>query len=407
MTDYHSPQTANEAAEIVRAAADQNNPLLVQGGGTKADIGAPVQASQTLSSRGMTGVTLYEPSELVIAARAGTPLAEIQAVLAEKKQRLNFDPVTYQSLLGLTGTPTIGAIAAANLSGPRRITFGASRDSLIGIEMVNGKGEIIKNGGRVMKNVTGYDLTKLICGSWGTLGLLTEVCFKLQPMPEGERTLVWSGLSDKKAVALLCAAMGSPFEITSSAHIPDHSVSVPAKTEDGAGEAAQTLIRIEGFAASLAYRTEELTDLLADYGEPIILEQEESTNRWQSVAELDALGANAEDLVWKLSLKPSDGPLMGAFLREKLGAQLLYDWSGGLVWAALDRNQAGADGGASIIRSQMAQLGGHATLIRAPHAVRAASDVFQPLKPGIAQLTRAAKLSFDPKGIFNPGRMGA
>jgi glycolate oxidase FAD binding subunit len=408
MSEILSPTTADEAAEIVRSAAAGNKPIRIMGGGSKAPVTARLNTDITLRSTGLAGITLYEPSELVIAARAGTPLAMITQTLSEQNQRLSFDPVTYQSLLG-TGdatTPTIGAVAACNLSGPRRIAFGAARDSLIGIEMINGKGEVIKNGGRVMKNVTGYDLTKLVCGSWGTLGLLTEVYFKVQPCPESERTLLYEGLDDGQAVACLCMAMGSPFEVTSATHIPPRD-----------GKPAQTLIRIEGFAPSLTYRREELTDLLADYGQPGLLDGAESAALWASIAELDVLKAEPEDLVWKISVKPTDGPILGKTLRDRFGARLLYDWSGGLLWAAFSADavvdtalalggEAG-DGGAGLIRSEVASLGGHATLMRGPQALRAAIPGFQPPSASAAILARAAKQSFDPAGLFNPGLMGA
>ena len=395
MTNLFKPLTAQDAAEIVREAAGYDSKLLIQGGGTKATIGTPVTAQAILSSSNISGITLYEPSELVIGARAGTPLAEIQATLAANNQRLAFDPVSYQALLASRGTATIGSIAAGNLSGPRRILFGAARDSLIGIEMINGKGEIIKNGGRVMKNVTGYDLTKLVCGSWGTLGLLTQLYFKLQPCPEAERSLVWQGLDDQQAVQLLCAAMGSPFEVTSAAHVSAQG-ELPART----------IIRIEGFEASLAYRSEELVDLLVEYGRPDRLDRQASEAIWTDITELSALDASPEDLVWKISVKPTDGPAMGAFLKKRLNAKLLYDWSGGLVWAAIDPRVAGIGGGASRIRSQLAKLGGHATLIRAPQAVRLGGTSFQPPNAAIQRIKRAVKQSFDPKGIFNPGLMG-
>ncbi|MCT4656835.1 MAG: FAD-binding protein [Cohaesibacter sp.] len=397
MTERLTPSCAAEAADIIKNAVDSRSPLIVQGAGTKVAIGAPVSAEKTISSIALDGIRLYEPSELVIAARAGTPIEAVTAELAKNGQRLAFDPVTYQGLLASEGKPTIGGLAAANLSGPRRIAFGAARDSLIGIEMINGKGEIIKNGGRVMKNVTGYDLTKLVCGSWGTLGLLTEVFFKLQPMPETELTLSFSGLDDEKAIALLCDAMGSPFEVTSAAHLP--------ASQGGTGAESQTILRIEGFEASLTYRSGELEDLLSDYGAPQRLEEEESKALWAQVADVSALKAQDEDLVWKLSLKPSNGPKMGAWLREQLGAKLLYDWSGGLVWASIDPAQAGEDGGAKRIREKLATLGGHATLIKGPQDLRSRMSSFQPQNGGLAQLSKAAKLSFDPYGLFNPGRM--
>ena len=248
----HSPRTEQDAGAIVAEAAARRAPLSLVGGGTKADIGRPAQAAATLSAASLTGVTLYEPSEMVIGARAGTPLAEVVRTLEEKGQELTFEPIDYRPLLASAGEPTIGAVAAANLSGPRRILAGAARDNLIGVRFVNGRGELIKSGGRVMKNVTGLDLVKGLSGSWGTLGFLTEVIFKVLPRAERVATLVLRGLDDARAVEALSLAIGSPFEVTGAAHLP-------AAFD---GEGARTLLRIEGFTVSIEYRLGELKRLL-------------------------------------------------------------------------------------------------------------------------------------------------
>src|SRR4051812_13539232 len=269
----HIPSTEQDAASIVAEAAARRTPLSLIGGGTKADVGRPAQTAATLSAAGLTGVTLYEPAEMVIGAWAGTPLSEVVRTLAEKGQELTFEPVDWRGLLGSTGEPTIGAVGAANVSGPRRILAGAARDNLIGVRFVNGRGELVKSGGRVMKNVTGLDLVKGLSGSWGTLGFLTEVIFKVLPRAERVATLVLRGLDDARGIEALSLAIGSPFEVTGAAHLPANL--------DGGG--ARTLIRIEGFTVSIDYRLGELKRLLKRFGAADVIEGQPAAALWESV----------------------------------------------------------------------------------------------------------------------------
>ncbi len=388
-----APQTEAEAAQCVRDARAGARPLAIEGAGTR-PIGRPVNAAHTLSARALTGITLYEPSEMVIAARAGTPLAEVEAALAARGQRLSFEPMDHRPLLGTRGEPTIGAVAAGNVSGPRRIQAGAARDSLIGVRFVSGRGEILRSGGRVMKNVTGLDLVKLMAGSWGTLGLLTEVTFKVQPMPEIEATLVLEGLADPPAIAALTQALGSPFEVTGAAHLPS--------ADSGK---ARTLIRLEGFSDSVAYRFDRLRAALASFGAAQRLDGQESRTLWRSVRDADPIAAPMDQTVWRVSTAPTRGPDAAARIRQAVpDARLFYDWGGGLVWLAVP---AYGDAGAAAIRAALKPLGGHATLVRASDAIRAAVDVFQPLAEPLMRVTAGIKKSFDPAGIFEPGRIYA
>ncbi|MCO5092469.1 FAD-binding protein [Bosea sp. (in: a-proteobacteria)] len=390
----HTPTTEAQACAVVKSVVDSATPLALCGGGTRAGLGRPVQAASTLSSAGLTGITLYEPAEMVIAARAGTPLALVQETLAAHGQILPFEPMDHRALYGSEGEPTIGAVAACNISGPRRINAGAARDSLIGVRLVNGRGEMIKSGGRVMKNVTGLDLVKLMSGSHGTLGFLTEVTFRVLPRPERIVTLQWRGLSSDEGVALLSKALGSPFEPMAAAHLPAGL----------AGEAALTLLRLENFADPIAYRAGELAALLGAYGVPDRLEGAGPDALWRDIRDA-AFFADTGEAVWRLSLAPTNGPKATAAIARALpAARSFHDWGGGLVWLAVP---ADGDAGAAAIRAALRPLGGHATLVRAPDAVRAAADVFQPLSGPLMRLTAGIKTSFDPAGIFEPGRMYA
>ncbi|MGL4495017.1 MAG: glycolate oxidase subunit GlcE [Beijerinckiaceae bacterium] len=377
---------------LVLEAQAARTPLEIIGGGTKRQIGRPMQTAQKMSTRGLSGITLYEPAEMVIGAQAGTPLAAVEKTLAEKGQRLPFEPADYRALLGTSGEPTIGAIAACNLSGPRRIQAGAARDSLIGVRFVNGRGEIVKNGGRVMKNVTGLDLVKLQAGAWGTLGVLTEVIFKVLPQPETQVTLVLHGLDDARAIAALSAALGSPFEPTGVAHLPS-----------GIDGAAKTLLRLEGFADSLRYRSAALQALLKEFGAATPLDAAASAAIWTTMRDATFFAAPSPQAVWRISVAPTRGPAVVATIREKLDIRHAYDWGGGLIWLATD---AHGDAGAVVIRAAIALHGsGHATLARAPADLRNSVSVFQPLSAPLMKLHKGLKASFDPDGVLNPGRM--
>ena len=390
----HRPRTESDVAEIVMDARAAKTPLAIEGGNTRAGLGRPMQAPVILSTSQLTGVTLYEPAEMVISARAGTPVSEIERAIGEKGQMLPFEPMDHRALYGSAGDPTIGAVAACNISGPRRIASGAARDHLIGLRFVNGRAEAVKSGGRVMKNVTGLDLVKLVCGSHGTLGVITEVTFKLLPKARGSGTLVVEGLDDERAVACMSAALGSPFEISGAAHLP------PGLW----GESARTVLRIEHFPDSVHYRLNALEKLLAAFGPMARLDHEPSLNFWRDLRDVGPLVRPSDSAVWRLSVAPTRAPRLMRAICETLPGAYFYDWGGGLIWFA---TPAQGDCGAGAIRRALGATGGHATLARAPDAMRAALDVFEPLSPALMKLTRGVKLSFDPQGLFNPGRMYA
>jgi glycolate oxidase FAD binding subunit len=391
MTAALAPATEEEVAAAVRDASAAREELAIAGGGSRAGLGHPVRATRALSTRKLTGVTLYEPAELVLSARSGTQLAEIEGLLRQNGQRLAFEPMDHRPLYGTAGQPTIGGVAAANVSGPRRILAGAARDSLIGVRAVTGRGEAIKSGGRVMKNVTGYDLVRFLAGSLGTLAVLTEVTFKVLPAPETEATLVLRGLDDKTAVAALSAALGSPFEVSGAAHRP------------GEGAAAETWIRIEGFAKSVAYRVGRLRDELRRFGAVDIVDDAAASRTiWSAIRDLETLAAPSDAPVWRVSIKPGDGPAIAGAIRRAFAARILYDWGGGLVWIA---GGEGPDAGAAIVRAAVKAVGGHATLLRASEEIRRRVPVFEPQFEPLMDLTRKLKHAFDPAGILNPGRM--
>jgi len=385
------PESEAEAAELIATAS---GPLRLEGGATRSGLGRAIQTAATLSSRKLAGVTLYEPAEMVIGAKAGTPLAEIEATLAAKNQTLAFEPMDHRPLFGSAGEPTIGAVAAGNISGPRRVFAGAARDSLIGIRFVDGRGRIIKNGGRVMKNVTGLDLVKLHAGALGTLGFLTEVIFKVGPRPPAAATLVFHDLDDARANNLMCAAMGTPFEITGAAHLP-------AEVGDSR---ARTLLRLEGFPEQLDYRTGRLREHFAEYGRPERLDTEPAAALWRQVRDIRPLLQPREHAVWRLSVPPRTGAGLVARLQGKLDCRVLYDWSGGLVWLAVEEAD---DAGAGAIRAAVHDTGGHATLVRGSPELRSRIAVFAPEPMTVAKLTAGIKASHDPEGRLNPGLMHA
>lgn len=376
----------------------------VVGGGTKRKIGRPVEVTALISTASLRGVSFYEPSELVMQVRAGTSLTQVETELASRNQMLAFEPIDPGPALGEpAGRQTIGAIFATNLSGSRRIAAGGARDHLLGIKAVNGRGELFQSGGRVMKNVTGLDLSRGLAGSWGTLAVLTEVTFKVLPRPEDSATLVYFGLPDDLAIELLCAAMATPFEVSGAVHLPlamAARLEYPALRDEGK---PVTAVRIENFPRATAYRKERLRDHLKSYGKAHILTREETLGFWGELRRLSILPDGASFL-WRILTAPSVGPKLVDAIRRTMTAEAYYDWSGGLVWLEVPPS---ADAGASDIRRMVAMHGGHATLIRATAKVRTGIDVFPPLDFGVARLTRGLKAAFDPVDILNPGRMYA
>jgi glycolate oxidase FAD binding subunit len=396
------PVDEREFSRVLIEASSTNTPLEVVGAGSKQRIGRPMQTAANVSSRALRGITLYEPNEMVMAARAGTPLTQIEDALAERGQMLPFEPVDLGLLAGAEEKQaTIAGVFATNISGARRISAGAARDHLLGLRAVNGRGDIFKSGGRVMKNVTGVDLCRGISGSWGTLAIMTEVTFKVLPAPEDTGTILLLGLPDEIAVEVLCEAMGTPYEVSGAVHLQP---SVVARLwHDGLRQQGQaiTALRVENFTKSVAYRTARLKEHFKAYGEMHELDRTNSLSFWGELRQLSVLmGSDAP--VWRISTSPTAGPKVVAAITAYMDCRAFYDWSGGLIWAEV---LSTTDAGAADIRRVIATHGGHATLIRAEPEVRAAVDVFQPLEPGVERISRKLKATFDPAGILNPGRM--
>ncbi len=406
MTDILKPRDAKEVEDAVRWALSHDKALEVAGQGSKRAIGRPSQTDITLDLSGLTGVTLYEPAELVLSARAGTPLSEIEALLEKNHQELAFEPMDYGPVLGLKAgqnytSGTIGGAIAANLSGPRRIKAGAARDHFLGLSAVTGRGETIKSGGRVVKNVTGYDMCKVLAGSWGTLAAMTDVTVKVLPRAETQATVVVEGLDDASACAAMAAAMGSSCDVSAAAHLPDHVASY----FDGLPNAeAATALRLEGVAPSVRHRKDALAALLKPFGPVLLLDETESRALWRSVRQVKPFATESARVrpLWRISTAPARGHAVAAAITP--AAQMFYDWGGGLIWVAMP---FGDEPDAASIRAAVASVGGHATLIRAEAAVRASADVFEPQEPALAALSKRVKDAFDPKGVLNPGRMVA
>ncbi len=402
MTNVLKPRDAKEVEEAVRWALNADKALELVGAGSKRGIGRPSQTDLTLDLSALSGVTLYEPAELVLSARAGTPLAEIEKLLAENHQALAFEPMDYGPLFGAAaGGGSIGGALAANLSGPRRIKAGAARDHFLGVTAVTGRAETIKAGGRVVKNVTGYDMCKLLAGSWGTLAAMTDVTVKVLPKAEAEVTVLVSGLDDKRACEAMAAAMGSACDVSGAAHLPDH---VASYFNGLPNSEAATVLRLEGVAPSVARRKETLAAQLKPFGPVALLYETNSAALWRSIREVKPFAANTarERPLWRISVTPARGHELVDLITP--AAQMFYDWAGGLVWLAMPFAH---EPDATSVRSAVKKLGGHATLVRAPVSVRASVDVFEPQPPALANLNKRVKDGFDPQGVLNPGRMWA
>ncbi len=400
------PADLTELRDQIAEALAAEEPVELFGGGSKRGLGRPVQAAHQLDLTRLAGIRDYAPSELVLTAGAGTPLGEIEVALEEAGQMLAFEPPDWRGLLGSGGQdsvgPTLGGVLACNLSGPRRVKAGAARDHFLGFRAVSGRGEIFKAGGKVIKNVTGYDLPKLMAGSYGTLAALEEVTVKVLPRPETVATLLFTNIEPAAAGHLMTAALGSPHEVSGAAYLPvEAAMPVARLNSDGT-----VALRLEGPAQSVEFRRDSLIREHVTDGVCEILSASETIVFWRAIGEAAALAGLTGHAVWRISVAPARGAELGREISRALDAVWFLDWGGGLLWAAVAET---GDAGAEIIRAAISgpddRNTGHATLIKGSPALRSAVAVFEPQSAPLAALSRRVKDAFDPTHILNPGRM--
>lgn len=380
--DAIRPSSTDEVQAALLDAAAAGTRLRVTGGGTRHAMSGSDAAARELNLSAITGITNYEPAELVLSLRAGTPLDEVDAALAERGQMLAFDPPDYSALLAIRSARTsIGGILGSGFAGSRRLSAGNVRDHILGFDAVSGRGEVFRAGGRVIKNVTGYDLAKLMVGSWGTLAVVTDVTLRVLPRPPYEATLLLAQDDAGRGLSVLREVLALPLEVSCAAHLPD----------------GRSAIRLEGFRASVEERLRQVTALCEKRASLGAVQEAESSELWRGIRHLDAFAQDART-VWRLSLPSTAAAAVVGSIRASAPCSALYDWGGSLVWLAMEREAA-----APVVRSEAAKAGGHAWLVRTTPAVRAQVPTAPPLHTGVAALSRRIKLGFDPKNVLGEG----
>ena len=407
MTEILKVETEDQVLDTIKWAVAEKKPLDVRGAGSKSVLGRPTELDHVLDLSELSGVSFYEPAELVLSAGAATPVAEVEALLNDQNQQMAFEPPDLGSLLGSpAGGGTLGGLLACNLAGPRRIKAGSARDHFLGFTAVSGRGEVFKSGGRVVKNVTGFDLSKLMAGSYGTLAAMTEVTVKVLPIPEKIRTVLvtWAkdGIYDHGGNKAMTDALASPHEVSGAAHLPAAIAGRSAVNYVAGSGRAVTVIRVEGPEPSVAHRCEALRTLLVPLGDTEELHTQNSQILWREIRDATYLTADHGRHIWRLSVPPKEGSRVALQILEGWPGEVLYDWGGGLIWLALG---AAPDACANLVRQGVAVVGGHAMLLRAPKDVRDRVSVFEPQDGPLENITRRIKEGFDPSGILNPGRM--
>ncbi len=405
MADVYMPRDEAELAAFVRSANSGQHPLEICGFRSKREAGRPAKATAVLSTAKLSGITHYEPSGLAISVKAGTPLHEVEAALARRKQELAFEPADYGRIYGPNSlAASMGSIAAMNISGPRRVLRGAARDHLLGVRALNGEGTAIKSGGRVLKNVTGVDLVRGLSGSWGTLAVFTELTFKVLPMAPENRSVLFFGLADEAAVGVMCAAMGTPYEVSGTIHLHSAFVERLSDKDTAPPKTALTALRLEGHPQSLNYRVEKLRRELAPFGQTYELDHQRSSDFWFGVRSLEFLSTHFERPLWRIATAPSKAAFIVRALSGFFEVNAAYEWSGGLLWLELPPS---SDASVTEVRRVLAEFEADSMLMRAPRPVRSSIEVFHPLPFSKMKIVRALKNAFDPAGVLNSGRMYA
>ncbi|RED49722.1 glycolate oxidase subunit GlcE [Aestuariispira insulae] len=399
------PESAEQLLETMSWLVSEKMPVNLQGRGSKRLIGNPDRSATTLDLSAFTGISLYEPEELVMSAGAATPMAEINKALDQAHQMLAYDPPNFASLLGLADkeSGSLGGMIATNLAGPRRIKAGSARDHFLGFQAVSGRGEAFKSGGRVVKNVTGYDLSKLMAGSWGTLGAMHQVTVKTLPRPEKSRTVLVQGVDADEARTIMSAALNSPNEVSAACWLPKSLAERSDVDIFRHLNNSCVALRVEGPGPSVQYRCKILRDRFKSEGKIEELHTSNSARFWREIRDVSPFAAKIDDrVIWKISVAPTAGPAILSQLSNLKNAEGFLDWAGGLVWLAVDAPKMGAE---SLVRDAVNRHGGHATLIRGPEKLRREISIFHPQPTPLAALSRRLKDNFDPFGLLNPNRM--
>ncbi len=407
MSEVIKPKTDAEVLEAVQWAGNEKKALEIKGRGSKSGLGRPMATDQTLDLSDLTGITDYQPGELFLSAKAGTPLSEITAALEKSNQQLMFEPPDYGPLMGgVAGTGTLGGLIGCNLAGSRRLKAGSARDNFLGFHAVSGRGEVFKSGGQVVKNVTGFDLSKLIAGSYGTLAVVTDATFKVLPRPEKTRTVLiqWSqdGIYDHGGVQAMTEALSSTNDVAGAAHVPAQIAARSQVDYINNSGSAITALRVEGPGPSVTYRCAALTKLLAKFGTVDELHSRNSAIFWKEISDVAYMADNPSSVLWRLSVPPTEGSRVSLRILEGHPGEVFYDWAGGLVWLLLQSSDRSL---AARVRQCVDKVGGHATLVRGPDHLRTSVPVFHPLDKSLSEITKRTKQGFDPRGILNPGRM--